>query len=181
MAAAMMLPGRLEAQAFVDERQTMLKIISGGQTGVDRAALDVAIELGLAYGGWSPQGGWAEDMPDPPGLLALYPALRETPERDPRERTEWNVRDSDAVLVLTDAAGHSVSKGTGFALECVERTGKPHLLLDLDAVDAGKQASAWLGARQRPLALCIGGPRESEAPGIYVKARAFLRGMIERM
>jgi hypothetical protein len=53
-------------------------------------------------------------------------------------------------------------------------------LLDLDAVEAGKQASAWLAEQQRPLALCIGGPRESEAPGITVKARAFLRGMLGR-
>src|SRR6185312_7990938 len=90
------------------------RIISGGQTGVDRAALDVAIELGIAYGGWCPKGGWAEDMPNPPGLLAVYPSLRETPDADPIQRTHWNVRDSDRLLVLTERAGVSVSKGTGF-------------------------------------------------------------------
>ena len=46
-----------------------MKIISGGQTGVDRAALDVAIERGVPWGGWCPKGGWAEDFPEPPGLL----------------------------------------------------------------------------------------------------------------
>ena len=56
-----------------------MKIISGGQTGVDRAALDVAIERGMDWGGWCPKGGWAEDFPEPPGLLAKYPHLKETP------------------------------------------------------------------------------------------------------
>jgi hypothetical protein len=71
-----------------------MKIVSGGQSGVDRAALDVAIARGIPYGGWCPKGGWAEDMPAPPGLLAHYPHLRETPSADPAERTAWNVRDS---------------------------------------------------------------------------------------
>jgi hypothetical protein len=159
----------------------MLKIISGGQTGVDRAALDVAIELGLAYAGWCPRGGWAEDLPDPPGLLALYPALRETPERNPRQRTERNVRDCDALLVLTDAAGLSMSKGTSLAVACARGLGKPHLILDLDADDTLAQAVAWLDEREDQFVLSIGGPRESEAPGIYAKAREFLRGILDRI
>ena len=52
---------------------TRMKIISGGQTGIDRAALDAAIEMGVDYGGWCPKGGWAEDFRKPPGLLARYP------------------------------------------------------------------------------------------------------------
>ena len=71
-----------------------MKIISGGQTGVDRAALDVAIERGMPWGGWCPKGGWAEDLPDAPGLLAKYPNLRETALPHPLQRTEWNVRDA---------------------------------------------------------------------------------------
>jgi hypothetical protein len=73
-----------------------MKILSGGQTGVDRAALDVAIARAMPYGGWCPRGGWAEDFSDSPGLLATYPHLRETPSRDPAQRTDWNVRDADA-------------------------------------------------------------------------------------
>src|SRR6478672_329462 len=80
----------------------MLTIVSAGQTGVDRAALDVAIELGIAYRGWCPKGGWAEDRPSPPGVLALYPGLGETPHADPRQRTEWNVRDCDRLMVLVE-------------------------------------------------------------------------------
>src|SRR5262245_24872698 len=107
----------------------MLTIVSGGQSGVDRAALDVAIELGIPYRGWCPRGGWAEDMPTPPGALALYPELHETPEADPRQRTEWNVRDSDRLMVLVGGTGLSVSKGTAFALECAETLAKPHIVI----------------------------------------------------
>lgn len=61
-----------------------MRIVSGGQTGADRAALDVAIELAIDYGGWCPAGGWAEDFPEPPGLLAAYPKLAATTEADRR-------------------------------------------------------------------------------------------------
>src|ERR1700744_6191338 len=88
-----------------------MKIISGGQSGVDRAALDAALAHGIDYGGWCPKGGWAEDFPDPPGLLAKYPSLQETPLSEPAQRTEWNVRDADACLILIDAAGLAGSLG----------------------------------------------------------------------
>lgn len=77
-----------------------MKIVSGGQTGVDRAALDVAMALGLEIGGWCPAGRWAEDGP----IDARYP-LNETPSADPAQRTEWNVCDSDGTLILTGAVG----------------------------------------------------------------------------
>lgn len=156
----------------------MLKLISGGQTGVDRAALDVAVERSIPYEGWCPKGGWAEDLPNPPGLLALYEGLRETPDTSPRQRTEWNVRDSDRLMVLVDSAGLSASKGTGVALGCAEAYRKPQIVIDLDAGDAVTRALAWFGDSEGPLALCIGGPRESEAPGIYAKARDFLRSVL---
>jgi hypothetical protein len=153
----------------------LLKIISGGQTGVDRAALDIARETGIPYGGWCPQGGWAEDLPDPPGLLALYPDLRETPESNPRQRTKWNMRDSDRLMVLVGRAGLKVSPGTMLALIFAERVGKPHAVIDLDEVDALACARAFIDQGQG--ALCIAGPRESEAPGINARARAFLRAL----
>jgi hypothetical protein len=158
----------------------MLTIVSGGQTGVDRAALDVAIELGIPYRGWCPRGGWAEDMLSPPGVLALYPQLRETPEADPRQRTEWNVRDCDRLMVLVGRAGLSVSKGTAFALECAKALAKPHIVIDVDAGDAAGLAAGFLGEGQGALAVCIGGPRESEAPGIYAKALDFLSRLLTR-
>ena len=158
----------------------MLTIVSGGQTGVDRAALDVAIEQGIAYRGWCPKGGWAEDRPRPPGVLALYPGLRETPDADPRQRTEWNVRDCDRLMVLVNCAGLSVSKGTAFALACAKALAKPHIVIDIDAGDAENLATDFLSQGQGTLAVCIAGPRESEAPGIYASTKAFLSHLLAR-
>jgi putative molybdenum carrier protein len=156
----------------------MLKIISGGQTGVDRAALDAAIERGIAYGGWCPKGGWAEDMPKPPGLLASYPYLQETPLADPNQRTEWNVRDSDRLMVLLDNRGLN-SAGTELAIRTAHKFQKPALAMDLDANgDIGRAAAWFYEGRYMQLTICIAGPRESEAPGIYTKAKAFLQAML---
>jgi len=155
-------------------------IITGGQTGVDRAALDAAIACGIPYGGACPQGGWAEDMPDPPGLLAHYPQLRETPSHDTAQRTEWNVQDADGCLILVDTAGAAVSGGTVMAETLAAQYGRPFREVDVGAPDAGEQLRSWLAALMAahisdgPFKLAIGGPRESEAPGIYGKARRLL-------
>jgi hypothetical protein len=161
-----------------------LVILSGGQTGVDRAALDVAIELAIPYEGYCPRGGWAEDLTAPPGLLARYPNLRETSLADPAQRTEWNVRAADAVLILTGHGGLAASQGTARAHDHADRGRKPLLTLSLDAPDAIGVAGRWLddvtaaGAVPAPLKLGIGGPRESEVAGIYDKARQFLRALL---
>jgi Circularly permutated YpsA SLOG family len=158
-----------------------LIIITGGQTGVDRAALDAAIALGIPYAGWCPKGGWAEDFPEPPGLLAHYPHLRETPSADPAQRTEWNVRDAEATLILTDAGGIVASRGTALARQLAARSGNPVLLVNVGLSDARECTVAWLGvlmtehANAAQFRLGIGGPRESEAPGIYHKARELIR------
>jgi Circularly permutated YpsA SLOG family len=152
----------------------MKKIVSGGQTGVDRAALDAAIALGLPYGGWCPRGGWAEDFPTAPGLLARYPGLRETPSSDLAQRTEWNVRDSDRTLILVDARGLAVSPGTALTRRLAERYGRPHLMVDVDRADAADRVAAWLDETGSDLALNVAGPRESSAAGIYDKALALL-------
>ncbi|MGA7456604.1 MAG: putative molybdenum carrier protein [Methyloceanibacter sp.] len=152
----------------------MLKIVSGGQTGVDRAALDAAIEKGIAYAGWCPKGGWAEDLPNPPGVLARYDRLQETPFADPKQRTEWNVRDSDRLMVLLDRR-RLVSSGTKYAIVCADELRRPLLVIDLDAGGGFERAVTWLcECEQMDLPLCIAGPRDSEAPGIYAKARDFL-------
>jgi hypothetical protein len=156
----------------------MVKIITGGQTGVDRAALDVAVTNGIPYGGWCPRGGWAEDFPEPPGVRAIFPSLRETPLADLAQRTAWNIRDSDAVLILVGDAGTSVSAGTMLAGQLAEGQGKPTLVVDLSLEDAVAGVSEWLETQRARfgagLRLGIGGPRESEASGIYERARAFL-------
>jgi Circularly permutated YpsA SLOG family len=160
-----------------------MKVISGGQSGVDRAALDVALERGIDYGGWCPQGGWAEDLPQPPGLLAKYPRLKETPLTDPAQRTEWNVRDADACVIVIAAGGLAVSKGTALAEQLAHEFRKPLLLVDLDNAEPVADAAFWLRVQQRrvgrELALAIGGPRESEAPGIYAAATTFVHALID--
>jgi len=159
-----------------------MKLLSGGQSGVDRAVLDVAIEQGIAYGGWCPKHGWAEDFPAPPGLLAKYPMLRETPLVDPAQRTQWNVRDADACMIIIDAGGLSVSRGTALASELAQRYRKPLVIADLGVPDGEARAASWLRAQQATFGadfrLAIGGPRESEAPGIYARAATFIRALI---
>lgn len=159
-----------------------MKIISGGQSGIDRAALDAAIALGIDYGGWCPKGGWAEDRPEPPGVLVAYPKLRETPLADPAQRTEWNIRDAGACLIIVDARGLPASKGTMLAHELADRYRKLLLVVDLGSPDAIARASDWLRTLNRERgpewSLAIGGPRESEAAGIYGRALEFIRQLL---
>jgi Circularly permutated YpsA SLOG family len=160
-----------------------MKFLSGGQSGVDRAVLDAAIERGIEYGGWCPKGGWAEDMTVPPGLLAKYPNLRETPLADPAQRTDWNVRDADACMIVIEAAGLAVSKGTALAQDLAHRYRKPLFIAPLGSEETVRDAGLWLRFQERRvgarLALAIGGPRESEAPGIYVNASSFLTALLD--
>jgi hypothetical protein len=160
-----------------------MKLLSGGQSGVDRAVLDVAIERGIDYGGWCPKDGWAEDLSAPPGLLAKYPNLKETPLPDPAQRTEWNVRDADACMIVVAAGGLAVSKGTALAEELAHRHRKPLLVVDLGDPGPVEHAALWLRVQQRrvgaDLVLAVGGPRESEAPGIYAAATTFVHALLD--
>ncbi|XSG82681.1 MAG: putative molybdenum carrier protein [Methyloligella sp. ZOD6] len=165
----------------------MVQVITGGQTGVDRAALDVALEDDIDYGGWCPRGGWAEDMTEPPGLLAAYPKLKETPSDDPAQRTEWNVRDADAVLLITDGSGLSASKGTALAESFAEKYDKALMVMNVEDEDDVERAGIWLTELltahtvDQDFQLSIGGPRESESPGIYQKTRDVLPGLLEAL
>lgn len=141
------------------------KIVSGGQTGVDRAALDTTIELGIAHGGWCPRGRKAED-----GKIAMHYRLRETPSADYKQRTEWNVRDSDGTLILTHG---TPSGGTALTVRFAEALGKPCLVLDLDAAPSAQDVTQWVETNAIEV-LNIAGPRESGRPGIYHRAGEFL-------
>jgi hypothetical protein len=160
-----------------------MKLISGGQTGVDRAVLDVALARGIAYGGWCPKDGWAEDFPEAPGLLAKYPMLKETPLADPAQRTQWNVRDADVCLIVVAAGGLAASAGTTLAQDLAHRQRKPVMIVKLGEPDMLKHAALWLRVQQSRhsdgLQLAIGGPRESEAPGIYARAVTFIRALLD--
>jgi hypothetical protein len=152
------------------------QVVSGGQTGVDRAALDVGRRLGIPVGGWCPAGGWAEDQPDPPGILGGYPELRPTPSADPDQRTRWNVRDSTATLVLADAG--TASPGTAATVAAARELARPHLVVPVDVQPDIAEVIGWLASLQQPVVLNVAGPRESEAPGIYELAGAFLEALL---
>ena len=147
------------------------EIVSGGQTGVDRAALDVALELGLPCGGWCPKGRLAEDGPIP----ERYP-LRETRSARYQRRTLWNVRDSNATLIL---AHRPLSGGTAYTERCAQDVERPCLVVAPDAGDAAAVARvrAWLAENEVEV-LNVAGPRESGAPGIHAAATAFLRALL---
>ena len=148
------------------------RIVSGGQTGADRAALDVAIELGIDYGGWCPSGGWAEDFPEPPGLLRVYPKLTPTAEPEPSIRTRLNVRDSDATLIVWDR--RAPSPGSQRTIDAAEQLGRPVLVTSGDA----DETTAWLAGFPTPVNLNVAGPRESTCPGSYARTAALLRRVL---
>lgn len=142
------------------------KIISGGQTGVDRAALDVALAFGIPCGGWCPKGRRAED-----GIIpARYP-LTETTSKDYRVRTRRNVRDSDGTLILTNGP---LSGGTALTRRLVKELDKPCLVVDLTQRPRTSEVRAWL-ASNKIYTLNVAGPRQSSKPRIYPQTRRFLQ------
>ncbi|MGH7586810.1 MAG: putative molybdenum carrier protein [Gemmatimonadales bacterium] len=148
-------------------------MVSGGQTGADRAALDFALAHGLEVGGWVPKGRLAEDGPIPPS----YPGLVETESVDPAVRTVLNVRDSDATLVLSHGP---LAGGSLLAFEEATASGKPVLHLDLDDVSrdaAAELLRGWL-VEVRPGTLNVAGPRASEDPAIAAATGALLRSAL---
>jgi len=143
--------------------------VSGGQTGVDRAALDVALELGIPCGGWCPKGRKAED-----GALPLRYPMRETPDEDYAQRTEWNVRDSDGTLVLNRGL---LDGGTALTVELAQQHRKPCLVMDLERETDPAVVRAWMGWH-KIRTLNVAGPRESKSPGVYRRTAAFLRQLL---
>jgi len=136
------------------------KIVSGGQTGVDRAALDFAIRHGYEHGGWCPHGRLAED-----GVIPSIYQLRETESADYDERTEKNVVDSDATLIVAREA--ELSGGTAFTNTLAVQHGRPVLVVyESDGVSSGAAALAEFLKQNHVRTLNVAGPRASQAPGI---------------
>jgi len=143
-------------------KMLLKKIISGGQTGADRAALDAAIACGMDYGGSIPRGRNAEDG----SIDRRYEKLVELDSAMHRVRTEQNVMDADATLIFTrgEATG-----GTALTVQYAQQYKKPFLLVDV--MDTGTDEAAvgiekWLD-ETRPTVLNVAGPRESKSPGMY--------------
>ena len=148
----------------------LVRIISGGQTGVDRAALDVAMARGLACGGWVPRGRRAED-----GCLPLRYPMRESRRNSYGERTRLNVRDADGTLILT--RGRPIG-GTALTAVLAQRLGKPYLLVDLENAPNPTTINQWIDERGIRV-LNVAGPRESTCPGIYGQAAALLDMLLQ--
>jgi hypothetical protein len=150
------------------------KIVSGGQTGVDRAALDVAMELGIGTGGWVPHGRRAED-----GVIPeIYGTLTEAADSDYRARTRLNVRDSDATLIFSFGEPRG---GTALTHRFTELIGRPTLVVDLQCttvIEAAAGIREWLG-RVRPRVLNVAGPRASQQPRIGRVVREVLRAALD--
>jgi hypothetical protein len=146
------------------------RIVSGGQTGVDRAALDVAIARGVPHGGWCPRGRRAED-----GRIPDRYALREHDSPTYADRTDQNVVDSDATLVLTIGPPQG---GTALTVQLAARHRRPCLVVDLEDPTTPASVGAWLGAHDVRI-LNVAGPRESTRPGIHDEAAAYLERMID--
>ena len=151
-----------------DMKTTITGIRSGGQSGVDRAALDFARKHNMEICGWCPKGGWAEDYPEEPGILAVYPELQETPEAEPWQRTLWNMRDAQAILTIMPE-GSEESKGTQLGVQEGIELGKP--MFTAHGVEDAAEIAAWLQSLEMAgpngIELCVGGPRASECPDGY--------------
>lgn len=157
--------------ARADGRRVIERVVSGGQTGVDRAALDAALDAGIARGGWCPRGRRAEDRIIPP----RYP-LTETGSRRYIERTRLNVRDSDGTLVL---GWGPPAGGTRAAAAHAGRLGRPLLVFDLagahhDPAAGAAAARRWIVEHDIRI-LNVAGPRASQGVDVEARARDFLR------
>ena len=190
-----------------DKWPTIVRIRSGGQSGVDRAALDFARKQNIEICGWCPKGGWAEDYTEAPGILAVYPELQETPEAEPWQRTLWNMRDAQAILtIMPEGAGES--KGTELGVREGAELGKP--MFTARGVEDAAEIAAWLRALAEDgangvtganganwsfcangangfgavsgavgIELCVGGPRASECPEAYRVTMEILEKVME--
>ncbi|MDM4014021.1 putative molybdenum carrier protein [Roseiconus lacunae] len=140
------------------------RFVSGGQTGVDRAGLEVAIALGIEHGGWCPRGRLSEDgsIPSRYQLVEM-----DSPEYPPR--TEQNIIDSDATLILYEGR---LGGGTLLTRRLAKRHDRPTLCLKLETATT-EELQQWL-TQTRPRSLNVAGPRESNCPGIEKRAFVFL-------
>ncbi|HSS66535.1 MAG TPA: putative molybdenum carrier protein [Gammaproteobacteria bacterium] len=148
------------------------RVVSGGQTGVDRAALDAAIHAGLDCGGWCPRGRRAED-----GAIPHRYRLKETGSTDYRGRTRRNVTDSNGTLILVLG---ELSGGTELTRDLALAERKPLFVIDLDSPRPSSEVRGWI--RDNHIrTLNVAGPRESQRPGIAVRAADYLSGLFSEL
>lgn len=150
------------------------KIISGGQTGADRAALDFALENNIEIGGFVPKGRGAEDGK----ISGKYPNLIETETRNYAERTDLNILEADATIILSHG---KLSGGSLLTKQLAEKHNKPFLQIDFCQTNiqlASSKAKAFLESNDCKV-LNIAGPRASGDLEIYAKTKEFLQTLFE--
>ena len=158
-----------------------LKIVSGGQTGVDRGALQAAMDLGLDWGGWAPKGWRSEDGAIPP----IYRAkMLEHASTNYLGRTRRNVMDSHATLVIVTS--YPLSGGTLKTRIFCQEAARPHFVVSLGEADAVEKVRKWLGSffaaeHPVPFVLNVAGPRKSQSGGIQKRTRRFLSEVLAEM
>lgn len=143
----------------------LAKVVSGGQTGADRAGLDAALEAGIPIGGYCPRRRLAEDGTVP----AKYPLI-ELERGGYSARTEKNVVESDGTLILNVGR---LTGGTKLTAECAQKHGRPYLIVQVDASPSPATVICWIEENNIQV-LNVAGPRESKCPGLYQIALAFL-------
>ena len=150
-----------------------LQIISGGQTGIDRGALDAALQAGAACGGWCPAGRNAED-----GVIDSRYPLTPLESRDYAARTRRNVEDSDATLIIYFAEPEG---GTALTIACCRQLGRPCLLIDATRSNEQAAAAEVLEFVQSRGITClnVAGPRASKQPAAYRYARAVIGRLLD--
>lgn len=160
-------------------------IVSGGQTGVDRAALDAAISVGIEISGWCPQGRRSEDGQIP----ARYP-LKETASRNYTVRTEWNIKDSDGTLII---AMRTLTGGTRLTWQLAKKRQKPCHVVHLresadDELFSGQNPPTdhcsavveWI-RENRIRVLNVAGPRASSHPEIHAEAQQLITAVLQQL
>ena len=158
-----------------------LKIVSGGQTGVDRGALQAAMDLGLDWGGWAPKGWRSEDGAIPP----IYRAkMREHASTNYLGRTRRNVLDSNATLIIVTS--YPLNGGTLKTRIFCQEAARPHFVVALGEAGAVEKVRTWLGQffaaeHPSPFVLNVAGPRKSKSGGIQKRTRRFLTEVLQGM
>ncbi|GAB4138687.1 MAG: putative molybdenum carrier protein [Planctomycetaceae bacterium] len=152
--------------------ESPVRIISGGQTGVDRIALDVALELQIPIGGWCPKGRRAED-----GVIPNRYPLLETESKKYNTRTKRNIRDSDATLILSTLP---LTGGTAMTENIARKREKPFLIVDLNALPDVENVQKWL-SENRIAVLNIAGPRADSLKELDAIVRIFLRKLFRQV
>lgn len=159
------------------------KIISGGQTGVDQAAVDAAMKRGVSYGGWCPQGRINENGKIDVKYVRFIEVDGEfsSDKENYDTRTIRNIQDSDGTLIIVPAwpLPAQIKDGTLLTIAAVETNKKPHLVIKLseDRSVNIREIAYWAKENNIKI-LNVAGPRESNSPGIYELSEKLIEDVI---